>query len=205
MLHWNMDLFLALNAPANPGVALVQFATILARTPFIVGPAILIVLWVWGPPSHRGALLAVVGATAAGLGINVLIGLVWFEPRPFMIGVGHTLLRHAADNSFPSDHATFVWSLGAGLIATRAAPRWGAAVCLYGVGVAWSRVFLGVHFPDDMAASALVALVSGGIARWAAPLPARWLLPYADDLYEATLRGLHLPPALIPRQASTRR
>ena len=27
-----------------------------------------------------------------------------------MAGVGHTWLAHAADNGFPSDHATLTWS-----------------------------------------------------------------------------------------------
>lgn len=63
----------------------------------------------------------------AGQGINLLLGLVWFEPRPFMVGIGHTWLDHLADNGFPSDHATLAWSLGLRLALTGASRRWGAA------------------------------------------------------------------------------
>lgn len=28
-----------------------------------------------------------------------------------MIGLGHTLITHAADSSFPSDHLTLLWAV----------------------------------------------------------------------------------------------
>lgn len=205
MAGWNQQLFLLINASAAPSEWLVHCATVLAESPAIVVPAVLVVLWVWGQPDRRGGLLSVTAATCIALGINGVLGLLYFEPRPFMIGIGHTLLRHAPDNSFPSDHATFVWALGAGLSMTGAARRWGVLVCLYGVGVAWSRVYLGVHFPVDMIASIPVALVGGGIARLGQPLIAVRILPPVDELYEATLRILMVPPVLVPRQARSDR
>jgi undecaprenyl-diphosphatase len=40
--------------------------------------------------------------------INQVIILLWQHPRPFVIGLGHTYLAHAADSSFPSDHLTLL-------------------------------------------------------------------------------------------------
>src|SRR5579884_964583 len=120
MPGWNQHLFLLINASAHPDPWIVSFAAILANSPVVAGPVLLVALWIWGNPSHRAGLLTVAGAVCAGQGINQLIGLIYFEPRPFVMDLGHTLIRHAADNSFPSDHATFVWTLGAGLIATGA-------------------------------------------------------------------------------------
>ena len=171
LLDWNQHLFLLLNAPAQPAAWLVRSVVILANSPVIEAPLLLVVLWIWGVPSRRGALLAVAGALLIGQGVNQVLGLFWFEPRPFMIPVGHTLVTHTADNGFPSDHATLVWALGAGLLLTGAAPRCGVAVCLYGVAVAWSRVWLGIHFPDDMLASAFVGAASGALARVGWPVP----------------------------------
>ncbi len=204
MPDWNQQLFLLINASAYPNAWLVQIASILAASPVMVGPVVLVAFWVWGAPACRGALLAVAGAVLVGQGINQIVGLLYFEPRPFMIGLGHTLIPHVPDNSFPSDHATFVWTVGAGLIATGAGRRCGVAICLYGLTVAWSRVFLSVHFPDDMAASAVVAVVGAGLARIGQPVAAVWLLPLADRLYEASLPTLRLPPALVPRQPRQR-
>lgn len=198
---WNQHLFLMLNASADPAGWLVAFACVAANSPDVLVPAVLVGLWIWGPPAQRGALLAVAGGVLVGLGINQGLGALWFEPRPFMAGIGHTWLAHAPDNSFPSDHATFVWSLGAGLIFTGAARRWGTAVCAYGVLVAWSRVYVGVHFPIDMVAAVPVAVVGGGVACLIRPVVTVWVLPVAGRVYEAALPVLHLPPGLFPRQA----
>src|SRR4051794_28723223 len=116
MANWNYTLFLIVNAPSGAPAWLVQAAILLANSPVVVGPAVLTSLWIWGPSSRRGGLLAVAGAMLISQGINQEIGLFVFEPRPFMVPVGHTLLAHVPDSGFPSDHATFVWTLAAGLI-----------------------------------------------------------------------------------------
>lgn len=200
LLDWNQNLFLLLNAPAHPGAWLVHSVVALANSPVVVAPSLLVALWIWGVPGRRGALLAVAGALLVGQGFNQLLGLLWFDPRPFMIPVGRTMLAHTADNGFPSDHATLVWALGAGLLLTGAAPRWGMAVCVYGCAVAWSRVWLGIHFPVDMLASALVGAASGSLGRIGRPVIDTWVLPPVDRAYEGALPLLHLPAALLPRQ-----
>jgi len=200
LLDWNQPLFLLLNAPAHPGAWLVRSVAALADSPVIAAPSLLVALWIWGMPARRGALLAAAGALLVGQGFNQALGLLWFEPRPFMIPVGRTLMAHTADNGFPSDHATLVWTLGAALLLTRAAPRWGAAVCLYGGAVAWSRVWLGIHFPIDMLASALVGATSGSLGRVGRPVIDVWALPPVDQAYEGALRLLRLPVTLVPRR-----
>lgn len=195
----NDRLFLAINAPAHPSVLTVAVAG-LAASWLVYAAAILVpALWIWGRQGSRGALLATALGVSVALGINQLLGSLWYEPRPFMTGLGHTFAFHAVENSFPSDHATFMWSLGFGLITTSAARRWGALVCLAGLLVAWARVYLGLHFPIDMTASFLVAIVGCGIARTVLAATERWLLPVAYQIYEATLRGLCLPATLFPR------
>ncbi len=200
MIELNQTLFLFLNASAQPSVWLVNWVAALASSPVVIAPLLLVALWVWGKPSRRGALIAIAGAVITAQGVNLALGLLWFDPRPFMVPLGHTLVTHVADNGFPSDHATLVWTLGVGLWLTGAAPRWGAVTCLYGVTVAWSRIWLGVHFPEDMAMSALVGAVMGLGARAATPVVNWTLLPFADRLYEKTIAAAHLPENLVPRR-----
>lgn len=202
MLELNQALFLLLNAPAHPSVWMVGAAAVLANSPVAVAPVLVAALWVWGAPSGRGALIAVAGAVIAAQGVNMALGLLWFEPRPFMVSVGHTLVAHVADNGFPSDHATLVWTLGAGLAVTGAAPRWGTAVCLYGAAVAWSRIWLGVHFPIDMLASASVGVLMGGCSRAVTPVVDWSVLPLVNRAYERTITALHLPARFVPRRLS---
>jgi undecaprenyl-diphosphatase len=99
------------------------------------------------------------GVALLALGVNVLIGFVWPEPRPFMMGVGHTWITHAADASFPSDHMTVFMSIGLTFLLAGSLGI-GLAVLGGAVAVAWARVFLGVHFPLDMLGSVGVAIAS---------------------------------------------
>lgn len=200
MMAWNRDVFLLINAPAAPDPLVVLTATFLANDAVFLVMALLVGLWVWGRPEARAGLLSVVLATAAALGVNQLLGMLWFEPRPFMAGIGRTLLAHAPDNSFPSDHGTFLWSVGFGLIATAASRRWGAAVALVGVAVAWARVYLGVHFPVDMVAAAVVGLAGAGTARLVLSPMRRRVLPLVEGAYEGVIRALHLSPRVFPRR-----
>jgi undecaprenyl-diphosphatase len=201
MLAWNRWLFLTVNASGHPDPLAVLTADFAAQALVFVALAVAAGFWIWGNPSRRGALLAVAIAAAVALGVNQLLGLFWFEPRPFMIGLGHTLLAHVPENSFPSDHATLVWTLGAGLIMTGATAPGGIVVTAIGLTIAWARIYLGLHFPIDMATSALVAACGGAFARVLQSPTERWLLPVAEAIYERALRMLGLPAAVFPRRA----
>ncbi|HEX7390400.1 MAG TPA: undecaprenyl-diphosphatase [Acidiphilium sp.] len=203
-MGWNKALFLAINAPAHPGAWALWFAWVCAVTPPVVVPLLLIGLWVRGGGAARGGLIAAAVATIVALGVNQILGRLWYEPRPFMIGLGHRFLAHAPDNSFPSDHATLVWSLACGLIMTSAARRdtirrAGWALAVYGVAVAWARIFLGVHYPIDMLVPIPVALAAGWFARFIRPPVDRLVLPSCSRLYETGLVAFRLPPTLFPR------
>lgn len=166
----NLAIFAALNAPSEPSMLMVGFAKAVAQSPMLVAPALVVALWIWGKPEARAGLLATAAAVFVGQGANLVMGLAFFDPRPFMVPIGHTLLAHAADNGFPSDHATLVWTLGMSLLFTGAARRWGGVVMAYGVVVAWTRIWLGVHFPVDMLGSAVVAFIVGLTSGFATPL-----------------------------------
>lgn len=194
-MPWNTDLFLLLNAPAYPGAAMLLVAEALAAAPVLLAPVLLACLWVWGRPDRRPALLAVAAGLFAGQALNMLLGMAWYEPRPFMAGMGHTWLVHVADNGFPSDHATLAWSLGLGLVLTGGARRWGAAACLLGIAAGWARVYLGVHFSVDVLASAPIGLLAAAAACLMVPAARAWVAPPAERLYEAVLGRL---PARLP-------
>jgi undecaprenyl-diphosphatase len=199
MMLWNSQLFLLLNAPALPGAAPLLVARLLAGLPVVLAPGLLVWLWVRRPDRRRAGLLAVAIGAGVGQIANLGLGKLWFEPRPFMVGIGHTLLAHAADNGFPSDHVTLMFALGSGLVFTGAARGAGVAVCLLGLGVAWARVYLGVHFPIDVLAGIPIG-VAAGVAAWRIePLMLRHVLPPAQWLYGVLLEVLRLPPGVFPR------
>lgn len=198
-MSWNTDWFLLLNAPALPGPVPLLIARLLAGLPPVLAPALLVWLWIRRPDHRRAGLLAVLLGVLLGQLANLALGALWFEPRPFMVGLGHTLLDHAADNGFPSDHATLMFALGSGLVFTGAARGAGVVVCLLGLGVAWARVYLGVHFPVDVLAGIPIGFAAG-IAAWRIePLVLRHALPPTQAFYSMALEVLRLPPGVFPR------
>jgi undecaprenyl-diphosphatase len=165
MEAYNRALFLLINAPAHPGSVMLAVATACAEYLIWSIPLFIAVAWLRGSESTRKALIEATAAGLIGLLINQVIGLAWQHPRPFMIGLGHTLLVHAPDSSFPSDHGTLIWAVAFSLCLYAGLRRAGLAFAAVGLVVAWARVYLGVHFPFDMAGAAMVALVGALLAR----------------------------------------
>lgn len=200
MGHLNDLLFLLINAGAHPPEFLLSAALFLAT--WLVPLAILVFVLLWirkGRPDRIGLISATITMLIA-LGVNQIIGLFYFHPRPFMIGLGHQYLPHPPDNSFPSDHATFLWSLGFALLALGALRAWAALLVMAGFAVAWARVYVGVHFPFDMAGSMIVALGVTRFTKVLHQLVQRWLGPFCVELYEWAVCFCHLPAVLFPRQ-----
>lgn len=195
----NQTLFTAINASEHPSAMLVFFAKVVAEWLVYAPMLIVLGLWVRGRPRQRPALLAVLAGLLVAMAANGFAHALWYTPRPFAIGWGHTLLAHDADSSFPSDHATFIWALGFGLIATRAAPVIGGTFCVLGIAIAWARVYLGLHFPFDMVGSLVIA-IAGAMTAWGltgfitqrVARPVSWL-------YHRILEKLRLPAAIFPR------
>lgn len=160
----NRSLFLQINAGAHTPRWAIGLAIGLADYLIYLVPLFLICAWFWGGRKQRMDLLNALVVTLIALGINQIIGLAWMHPRPFMIGLGHTWIVHVADSSFPSDHITVFSSIGITLLLGH--PRaFGAITLMLGAVVAWARIFLGVHFPMDMAGAVAVAAATYLVTR----------------------------------------
>jgi undecaprenyl-diphosphatase len=160
MEQFNQTLYLALNAPGHPGAITLFLARFFAEVVVWLAPLLLITGWLHGNEEKRLALMQAAASGLLGLLINQGIGLLWHPPRPFMIGLGHTYLNHAPDSSFPSDHLTLIWGFAFALASHRQTRLSGVLLAALGVPSAWARVYLGVHFPFDMAGAAAVASCS---------------------------------------------
>jgi undecaprenyl-diphosphatase len=179
----NQSLFLLLNAGQNTPAMLVAAARFLADAPVWLVPAGLVAGWLRGSVLTRQRLLAATMTALIALLINQLIGQFWYHPRPLALGLGHTLIPHVLDSSFPSDHLTLIWGVAFALLLHRSTRLAGGVLALCGLPVAWARIYLGVHFPLDMLGAAGVALGSAGLMfflpdRWMAALTQFLLKPY---------------------------
>lgn len=161
---FNQALFLQLNGTENAPSWLISSAVFLADYLIYLIPILLIWMWLSGGLARRSSAIEACVVVLLGLGINQVISMVWPHPRPFMIGLGHTWLAHAADSSFPSDHLTIFTSVGVCLLLNRVR-RPAVATLLAGLAVGWARVFLGVHFPFDMLGAVGVAIVACAVVQ----------------------------------------
>ncbi|MFT0546430.1 undecaprenyl-diphosphatase [Allopusillimonas ginsengisoli] len=185
----NQALFLFLNAPEHPSAVLVALAQGLANYVIWIVPAVLILGWLRGNEHVRRLMLVAAASGVAGLLVNQAIGLVWQHPRPFMMGLGHTLMVHAADSSFPSDHLTVLWAVSFSFLTHQ---RWrvaGIILAILGLPVAWARIYLGVHFPLDMVGAVIVA----GFSVWLCVHEERQFLEPAFHWITAIERILFAP------------
>lgn len=116
----------------------------------------------WAPLRRAG----VAAGLSAGLGLLVvqIISHFYDRARPFVAHphVLHIFARHAADASFPSDHATASMAIAVALL-LRKRYGWGMLTLVFAVVLDFGRVAVGWHYPTDVlggaALGALAALV----------------------------------------------
>ncbi|CAM2870724.1 undecaprenyl-diphosphatase [Paenibacillus sediminis] len=113
----------------------------------------------WFTRNRLNRMMAIEAAISVllGMGISFVIGHFLYRDRPFVDHTVIQLIKHAANASFPSDHA-----IGAFAIATmfllygkRMRFVWIIIAALIG----FSRVWTGVHYPTDVIAGAIIGIV----------------------------------------------
>ena len=105
---------------------------------------------------HLGAFVVLsLGGTAL---LTWVMKLVFARPRPSL----WVSILPQRDASFPSGHTMMATAFAATIVAVLWSTRWRwpavAVGAVYVSGMMWSRVYLGVHYPSDVAAGALFSL-----------------------------------------------
>jgi len=157
---FNIAVFEFLRGSPGDARILIAVARQLAEVPAIIAGAVLL----WYLVSRRDYAMALGTAFAIGASklIEAYVNAHAFHARPFAAGFGPALVHHAANNSMPSSHATFAWTLTV-IFLWKREWRYAGIVALLGLVLAWARIFVGIHWPLDMAGSALGAAVCGSL------------------------------------------
>jgi undecaprenyl-diphosphatase len=161
-----------------------------ASIPFMV--VVTAALWLFARPGgDRKWKLASgsgFGAAALALLVNLVIHSAWDRPRPYE---SHHIAHpwsSATDASFPSDHASA--SLAIALVVLAFDLPVGLLFLAAAVLIAVGRLFIGAHYPGDVGASLLVAIVSSFVVvRFARPVVA-FLVRLVERATDPVLRPL---------------
>ncbi len=94
---------------------------------------------------------------------------VYHDARPFVSDHSTRLLiSHAPDNGFPSDHGLVAFAVAGAIL------PWHRLLGVLALGTALligiARIYVGVHWPSDIAGAAAIGLFAAAIAWFATPL-----------------------------------
>lgn len=148
---WELSVLGAIHAREQPqlnafAATLTQFGQFQGMFPLIAAVALLLFL------RRRWRALAYWIVTQYGSTIiNQNIKLVMHRVRPHL---WESFYPHPSDYAFPSGHAMSSMTLVAALIILTWGSRWCWLTVIFGsvyaVAIAWTRMYLGVHFPSDI-------------------------------------------------------
>lgn len=110
----NNSLFYLINATPDSAQWMISLAIFIAKDLINIVPLLAVVLWLWGPRARvtlqRQLVIKMAIALIVGLTISWLMGHLFPHDRPFVNHIGYNFLHHAADDSFPSDHGTVIFT-----------------------------------------------------------------------------------------------
>lgn len=124
------------------------------------------------PKTRRAGMFSAMAMIGSLLINNIVLKNLFARTRPYELIEGLKLIISPAwDYSFPSGH-TGTSIASAVSMAPELPRRWAVLLLILAVVIAFSRLYVGVHFPTDV----LGGLVTGLAAAWTA----RRLLPFAE-------------------------
>lgn len=156
----NLALFDLVGGGFAPHPALLRVASLLAEgSTWLCAALIVGAAWMQPAVRTRVALVLLVAGLASFISRELATAIG--SPRPFMLGLSPQHIEHGARAGLPSTHASVMFTVAFMLLTDVRLRAIGWAVLAMSVLTAWSRVYVGVHFPVDVMAG---ALLGGGIA-----------------------------------------
>ena len=146
-MGWLDPVFIALSIVGYGGLVWVVLAPALAR---------------WAHRPLLGVTLTTAGAVWSADLIATILKVVFERPRPFeTLAYADPLLGANLGASMPSGHATT--SFAGAVVLTLMLRRGAPALFALAVAIAFSRIYVGVHYPADVLAGALLGATVGAV------------------------------------------
>lgn len=176
-LPWDVPLLLAIHRTAKPSLDL--FAELLTQLGYVQGvtPVVVLVslILLFRQQWHRCVYLLI---TAFGsILISYSAKLFFHRARPHLWELLYPL---PSDYSFPSGHSFLSMMLLVALIHLTWGNRWCKWVMIVGgifvVGIGWTRMYLGVHYPSDVLGGWMLAIAWGIMVNLSLKFPSSSLI-----------------------------
>jgi undecaprenyl-diphosphatase len=125
--------------------------------PFIYA-LVLVALWLtWKRKYQIAAFLSAISAFVA-LGIGQVLIRLFPRLRPYDLYPTHLLVDRTQDPSFPSDHATLAFAVAT--LVWQVNRKLGFVLFLLAVLQGFARIYVGAHYPTDVAGGAVLGTVT---------------------------------------------
>lgn len=152
-------------------------------------------LWFLGRPGAgsrwKMATASALASAGVALFINQVISNIWARERPT---VAHPTEAHlffvapSGDPSFPSDHAGAAFAIAFAVFFL--SRRVGVGFLVAAAAIALDRVLIGLHYPGDIAAGALVGLASAGFIHMFCQRPLRATVALVSRVTDPLVRPI---------------
>ncbi|MGA2418400.1 MAG: phosphatase PAP2 family protein [Candidatus Staskawiczbacteria bacterium] len=110
-------------------------------------------------------LEAIIAAVITDFVLTDFIRWLWFRPRPFVFLNFVPLINQSAkEASFPSGHASFFFALSTIVYCYN--KKAGILFYIASFFIVVARVFVGIHWPSDILAGAILGILMGWLLNW---------------------------------------
>ena len=163
--QFNIDVFRAINDLGKQYSFLNPAMVFLAEYMVYILGLIIIAYWFTRSEKNRMMVIQAMAAFVIAEVVGKIAGKFHSNYQPFaVLSDVNKLVDHAVDNSFPSDHTILFFSIcfSFWLVCKKTGWLWFILACC----VAISRIWVGVHYPFDVAMGALIGCVSALVSYW---------------------------------------
>ncbi|MCX6722617.1 MAG: phosphatase PAP2 family protein [Candidatus Staskawiczbacteria bacterium] len=171
-MYYDIKIFEAINGLAGQSKIIDLLGIFFAEyLPYLLGIFLLSLLF-WPKKNKRRnramILLSITAAFIARFVVKSIILIFYDRPRPYInLPLVHKLISlNTIENlqSFPSGHTIFFFALST--VVYNFNKRLGIFFLVCSTTIAISRIFVGVHWPSDILAGAILGVIVGIIATW---------------------------------------
>ncbi|AKN31378.1 phosphatase [Clostridium carboxidivorans P7] len=158
----NMEFFRLINDLANKNAVLDKIMVFFSKDVPYIFMAITALVFVLGVikknEEYRKVSISTCIISAINLILSFIIGIIYYEDRPFVNNKVNLLIIHAKNASFPSDHAAGTMSVALGL--GKYNRILGRIMAVVSIIVGFSRVYVGNHYPLDVIGAYIMVFVT---------------------------------------------